>query len=127
MFVNSALFANPITINVAEFVDSIYNAEENPNFIEHYETIDKSQFVTFRAKELDYEGAKVVLEKAFNAAYGAFPKYSLIRTDLFCSNQTLKRTFFLFDEEGVLMRQIDQESTVLAMNTNLAKLVCTAE
>ena len=43
------IFAEPITINVAQFVDEVYTAQKHPNFIQRYETGDKSQFVLFRA------------------------------------------------------------------------------
>lgn len=127
LFLSPTLLAYPITINVVKFADEIYSAENNPDFIERYETGDKSQFVTFRTKAWDHADAKVVIEKVVNASYGSFPRYSLIKTDLYCHDQILKRTFFLFDEFGNLGRYDEQESTVLAMNSNLGKIACSNE
>ncbi|MBC9228264.1 hypothetical protein HI850_002850 [bacterium SPL81] len=92
-----------------------------------YETGDKSQFILFRAKELDSTGVKVVIEKAINASYGSFPRYSITKTELSCEDQSLKRTFFLFDEFGNLGHFQEQEPTVLAMDTDLGKLACGIE
>ena len=121
------VFAEPITINVTQFVDEVYTAQKHPNFIQGYETGDKSQFILFRAKELDSTGVKVVIEKAINASYGSFPRYSITKTELSCEDQSLKRTFFFFDEFGNLGHFQEQEPTVLAMDTDLGKLACGIE
>lgn len=88
--------AEPITINVAQFVDDVYTAQKHPNFIQGHEIGDKSQFILFRAKKLDSAGTKLVIKKAINASYGSFPRYSITKTELSCEDQSLKTYIFLF-------------------------------
>lgn len=123
-FVSLHVNAKNVSIDPTAFMHSIHQAEQDPNFIDRDETGDGSLFIRFRAKELDHDGLKVVIQKSFNASATSMVRYGITQSDLSCADQTIQRTFYFFNVRGELLTMKEQEPNVLALNTKLGEVAC---